>query len=99
MQLYTAYKVKVNPQFGNFSETGMEKTLSAILASRVIDSNVTLIVCPNDVVEQWKNVIREAFPDYMPALYFCNTHIWNCVQIIQYFVKSIYCYANFKRQM
>lgn len=63
MQLYTAYKVKMNPQFGNFSGTGMEKTLSAILASRVIDSKVTLIVCPNDVVEQWKNVIREAFPD------------------------------------
>ena len=63
MQLYTAYKVKTNPQFGNFSGTGMGKTLSAILASRVIDSKVTLIVCPNDVVEQWKNVIREAFPD------------------------------------
>ena len=58
MQLYTAYKVKMNPQFGNFSGTGMEKTLSANLASRVIDSKVTLIVCPNDVVEQWKNVIR-----------------------------------------
>ena len=38
--------------------TGMEKTLSANLASRVIDSKVILIVCPNDVVEQWKNVIR-----------------------------------------
>ena len=77
MQLYTAYKVKVNPQFGNFSGTGMEKTLSAILASRVIDSDVTLIVCPNDVVEQWKNVIREAFPDSnIIGKNSINTHIF-----------------------
>ena len=55
MQTYVAYKVKSFPYFGNFSATGAGKTLSAILASRVIDSKMTLIVCPNDVVEQWKS--------------------------------------------
>ena len=57
MQLYVAYKVKSLPYFGNFSATGAGKTLSAIIASRVIDSKMTVIVCPNDVVDQWKRNI------------------------------------------
>ena len=36
MQLYVAYKVSMLPYFGNFSGTGAGKTLSAVLASRVI---------------------------------------------------------------
>jgi superfamily II DNA or RNA helicase len=63
MQRYVAYKVKTNPQFANFSGTGAGKTLSAALASRVIDSNMTAIVCPNDVVGQWQKSILEIFPD------------------------------------
>src|SRR6266496_1655249 len=63
MQLYVAYKVKTNQYFGNFSGTGAGKTLSAVLASRVIDSKMTLIVCPNDVVGQWARSIIEVFPD------------------------------------
>jgi SNF2-related domain/Phage-integrase repeat unit len=63
MQLYVAYKVKTNQYFGNFSGTGAGKTLSAVLASRVIDSKMTLIVCPNDVVGQWQKNILEIFPD------------------------------------
>jgi superfamily II DNA or RNA helicase len=62
MQRYVAYKVTNQPYFGNFSGTGAGKTLSAILASRVIDSKVTVIVCPNDVVEQWKRNILDTFP-------------------------------------
>jgi superfamily II DNA or RNA helicase len=61
MQLYVAYKVKNLPYFGNFSATGAGKTLSAIIASRIIDSKLTVIVCPNDVVEQWKRNILESF--------------------------------------
>ena len=63
MQLYVAYKVKTNPYFGNFSGTGAGKTLSAVLASRVIDSKMTVIVCPNDVLGQWKISILEIFPN------------------------------------
>jgi superfamily II DNA or RNA helicase len=63
MQLYIAYKMKISPFFGNFSGTGAGKTLSAILASRVIDSKMTIIVCPNDVVDQWKKSTLEIFPD------------------------------------
>ncbi|MBV9667218.1 MAG: hypothetical protein JO327_03715, partial [Nitrososphaeraceae archaeon] len=63
MQRYVAYKVKTNRHFGNFSGTGTGKTLSAVLTSRVINSRMTLIVCPNDVVDQWKTNILEIFPD------------------------------------
>ena len=45
--------------FGNSSGTGAGKTLSAVFASRVIDSKMTLIVCPNDIVDQWKKNIDE----------------------------------------
>ena len=63
MQRYVASKVYQLPHFANFSDTGTGKTLSAILASRVIDSKVTLIICPNDVVQQSSNVIVEVFPN------------------------------------
>jgi len=63
MQRYVAYKVTNLPYFGNFSGTGAGKTLSAILASRAIDSKITVIVCPNDVVEQWKRNILDTFPN------------------------------------
>jgi hypothetical protein len=63
MQLHVAHKVLSQPYFGNFSATGAGKTLSAILASRVIESKMTVIVCPNDVVDQWKRSILEIFPN------------------------------------
>ena len=63
MQLYVAYKVKSLPYFGNFSATGAGKTLSAIISSRILESKMTVIVCPNDVVDQWRRNILEVFPD------------------------------------
>jgi superfamily II DNA or RNA helicase len=63
MQLFVSYKIKTNTCFANFSRTGSGKTLSAVLASRLIDSKMTIIVCPNDVVDQWKEVIIKTFPD------------------------------------
>ena len=54
MQKYVAHKIKQLLYFGNFSGTGSGKTLSAILASRLIDSKVTFIICPNDVVSLLK---------------------------------------------
>ena len=63
MQLYIAYKMKEDAFFGNFSGTGAGKTLSAILSSRIMDSKLSVIICPNDVVDQWKNNILEIFPN------------------------------------
>jgi superfamily II DNA or RNA helicase len=63
MQLYVTHKIKTVPYVGNFSGTGAGKTLSAVLASRVIDSKMTIVVSPNDVVDQWERAILEVFPD------------------------------------
>jgi hypothetical protein len=71
MQLYFTNKIRKNKYYLNLSGTGSGKTLSAVLASRILDCKVTLVVCPNDVVEQWggnpekgKNGdIKDIFPD------------------------------------
>ena len=71
MQLYFTNKIRKNPYYCNLSGTGSGKTLSAVLASRIMNCKVTLVVCPNDVVEQWggnpekeKNGdIKDIFPD------------------------------------
>ena len=71
MQLYFTNKIRKNPYYCNLSGTGSGKTLSAVLASRIMNCNITLVVCPNDVVEQWagnpgkdKNGdIKDIFPD------------------------------------
>jgi superfamily II DNA or RNA helicase len=68
MQLLVAYKVKTNRRFGNFSKTGTGKTLSAVLASRVVDSHMTVIICPNAVVKQWGEDIEQIFPDSVVKL-------------------------------
>lgn len=71
MQSYFTNQIRKNPFYCNLSGTGSGKTLSAVLASRIMDCKVTLVVCPNDVVEQWggnpeinkKGDIKDIFPD------------------------------------
>ena len=60
MQKYVSYKIKTQAYFGNFSGPGAGKTLSALIASRTIDSKLTLIVCPNDVVNGWVDYIKNS---------------------------------------
>ncbi|MEG4107962.1 zinc-ribbon domain-containing protein [Microcoleus sp. S13_C5] len=63
MQRLIAVRVRDQKRVGNWSGTGAGKTLSAVLASRVINAHLTLICCPNSVVEGWKNAILKIFPD------------------------------------
>lgn len=63
MQRYTAYLVKNRKRLGNWSGTGAGKTLSAVLASRVIGANLTVICCPNNVIENWERNILKIYPD------------------------------------
>lgn len=63
MQCHIAYLVKNRKRAGNWSGAGAGKTLSAILASRLINAYLTIICCPNNVIENWKLKIIEAFPD------------------------------------
>ena len=63
MQFLTATRLDYNSRIGNWSGTGAGKTLSAILASRLLDMKFTIVTCPNSVVANWQNNIRDAFQD------------------------------------
>ena len=56
-----ATKMLEKKYYANFSGTGAGKTISALLAGRLANSKMTLIICPNSVVTQWKDVIKATF--------------------------------------
>ena len=61
MQRRVAVCVRQARRFGNWSGMGAGKTLSAILATRVVGAGMTVICCPNAVVENWVREIGNAF--------------------------------------
>src|SRR5215210_3995739 len=63
MQRLIAIRVRDGKHVGNWSGTGAGKTLSAVLATRVVGSSLTVICCPNSVVEGWQREIYKIFPD------------------------------------
>ena len=63
MQRFIASRIQREGRMGNWSGTGSGKTNSAILASRVVDSKLTLILCPNNVIDGWTSAITGMFPD------------------------------------
>ena len=67
MQRLVAVQVRDKKRVGNWSGTGAGKTLSAVLASRVIDAHLTVICCPNSVVDGWEKAILNIFPDSVVA--------------------------------
>ena len=62
MQRRVAVCVREQRRFGNWSGMGAGKTLSAILATRVVRASLTIICCPNAVVANWAEEITKAFP-------------------------------------
>jgi superfamily II DNA or RNA helicase len=65
MQRHFAVRVRERKRVGNWSGTGAGKTLAAILATRVVKSKLTIVCCPNSVVEGWREAILDIFPDSM----------------------------------
>ena len=63
MQRLIAYRVLKDERVLNLSGTGTGKTLSAVLASRVIGAQITVIACPNSTVKGWVKTIENAFPN------------------------------------
>lgn len=61
MQRRVAVCVRQARRFGNWSGMGAGKTLSAILATRVVGAGLTTICCPNAVVDNWAREIENAF--------------------------------------
>lgn len=62
MQRHVSVSVVQQRRFGNWSGMGAGKTLSAILSTRLTDSDLTVICCPNAVVDNWQTEIENAFP-------------------------------------
>jgi superfamily II DNA or RNA helicase len=67
MQRHFAVRVRERERVGNWSGTGSGKTLAAVLATRVVGSKLTVVCCPNSVVEGWRNEILGIFPDSVIA--------------------------------
>ena len=62
MQRLIAYRVLKEGRVLNLSGTGTGKTLSAVLASRVVGAQITVIACPNSTVKGWIKTIKNTFP-------------------------------------
>lgn len=62
MQRHVATLVRDRHRVGNWSGTGAGKTLSAVVASRLIDAELTVVCCPNSTVDGWRATIENAFP-------------------------------------
>ena len=62
MQRHVATSVADKRRFGNWSGMGAGKTLSALVSTRLTDSDLTIICCPNAVVANWAKEIENAFP-------------------------------------
>jgi superfamily II DNA or RNA helicase len=63
MQRLIAYRLLQEGRVLNLSGTGTGKTLSAVLASRVIGAQITVITCPNSTAPGWSKTIKNAFPN------------------------------------
>src|SRR4029077_20924880 len=67
MQRHFAVRVRERKRVGNWSGTGAGKTLAAVLSTRVVGSQLTVVCCPNSVVEGWRLAILDIFPDSVVA--------------------------------
>ncbi|MBS1809046.1 MAG: DEAD/DEAH box helicase family protein [Acidobacteria bacterium] len=63
MQKVAAVRLRNQKRMLNLSLTGTGKTIGGILGSRIIDANLTVIVCPLDTINNWHAEIKHVFPD------------------------------------
>lgn len=69
MQKLFAYWVKEKRYYGNWSGTGVGKTYSFILASRVIDAHLTIVIGTNSTTNQLAGEIEELYNDSVAVVY------------------------------
>lgn len=63
MQKVAAVRLKNQKRMLNLSLTGTGKTIGGILSSRIINANLTVIICPLDTINNWHSEIKNVFPD------------------------------------
>ncbi len=69
MQKLFAYWVREKHYYGNWSGTGVGKTYSFILASRVIDSHLTVVIGTNSTTHQLASEITGLYDDSVAEVY------------------------------
>lgn len=62
--------VEYLPSFALFMGTGTGKTITSLVRSNDNPTTHLLIICPNNVVKQWKETITTLFPKYAKILDF-----------------------------
>jgi len=63
MQRMMAHMALTTKSFFNFSLGGVGKTIAAIITSRIIDSKMTVVICLNSTIDQWKKEILGCYPN------------------------------------
>lgn len=63
MQKLAAVRLRSQKRMLNLSLTGTGKTIGGILSSRIIDANLTIIICPLDTIPNWHGEIKHVFPN------------------------------------
>ena len=63
MQKLVSFRLLRDKRILNLSGTGTGKTLSAILASQICESQRIFISCPNGVIDSWVRTFKSGFPD------------------------------------
>jgi superfamily II DNA or RNA helicase len=63
MQKLTVQRIINYKRYGNWSGTGAGKTISFIIASREINSMLTVVICLNSTISQLEDDILEVYPD------------------------------------
>lgn len=77
MQKLAAVNLRNQKRMLNLSLTGTGKTIGGILSSRIIDANLTIIICPLDTVTNWHGEIKHVFPDSRVTIKNFNPHWTN----------------------
>ena len=63
MQRLMVYRLMKNKTYGNWCGTGAGKTNAALLASRLLNCKLSVIICPNSVVSSWEKSINNVYPN------------------------------------
>jgi superfamily II DNA or RNA helicase/serine protease inhibitor ecotin len=77
MQKLTVQRLLKSKSYGNWSGTGAGKTLSFIVASREVDSRLTLIIALNSTIKQTCKSIKEVYPDSLTFTEYRKDHVFD----------------------
>ena len=89
MQKHAVLKLIEKRVYANFCGMGAGKTNAALIASRLTNSRVTVIICPNNVKDTWEESIKVAYPN--------NTNVidYTSIKDIIKFDRNVFNYIIF----